>query len=446
MATQTTAVPKLTADRLYEFSRYLTGAEPGKQLENIYKSGGSEYDALSSIFAGGLGSMGQTLGLFNQGLGLNATEQDITGRRQDLSKLYHQYKTSLNRAPSNPQEAIQQRAQQTQQATQNQQQQFSQQHQQQQQQGEQAIKQLEGVIAAQPTQQQLANQISQELGLPGMRQQSQGVSEAIIKLQQSLYNLPQQVAGRTRGFDVNANRLAQIQEAEAQPLRNDMTNLGYVQSHLGQGLAGAESELGRRLDYAVDERNLNLMPAQQRIGLIEAQLAREATGFNQMMEGELQLLRDKLNSGERLMSDQLDRMHDLEGMERQYENSLGLQRDQQGFEQQFKAENPATTVIDTVNGQLLVNAATGTVIANLGMKPRTGAGTTTGSNAEAYLKNIFEKYFGGNGGGFNAPNATDANTGRSVYVGQPNGGGFNAPNATDANTGRPIYVGSQWDW
>lgn len=103
-----------------------------------------------------------------------------------------------------------------------------------------------------------------ELGLPGLRQQAQGLGNQVIGLEGSLSNLPQQVANQSRGFDVNADQLAMIQNEKAMPLQTQLSNVGREANRAYQNLSGIEGTLGS--DLSVLERMLGMRIGSQNRG------------------------------------------------------------------------------------------------------------------------------------------------------------------------------------
>lgn len=215
-------------------------------------------------------------------------------------------------------------------------------------QGEQAIQQLQQAISGQPTLSKQRETIAGELGLPQLRQASTGINQAIVNLQQTLAGLPQMVEQQKRGYDVTGARLAQLQRREAQPLEQSLANLGFGAAQIGQQLSGAESELSTRLGLSREDMNRQLLPAQYRVDLSREQLAREASGFDQQQQNELQLYRDKIAAGEALDQFERQRAANLALAEKEFQNQMALNRQQADIAKSAKTTQQPSAIEQSI--------------------------------------------------------------------------------------------------
>lgn len=175
----------------------------------------------------------------------------------------------------------------------------------------------------------LAKQYGTELGLPQMREASIGMNQSLIDLQSALETLPKRVAGETRGFDVNANQLARIQEARSQPLVTNMNKTATEASRAQERLGSTEQQLATLLGYADKDFQRTLLPFEQESKFLGEQIARQVTGFNKSAEDELNLILNKLSFNQNLSADEIKRVNELADKE----DSFLKQKELTGMEQ-----------------------------------------------------------------------------------------------------------------
>jgi len=163
--------------------------------------------------------------------------------------------------------------------------------------------------------QDFLGQARERLGLPGLEQAQQSAGNVVRGLQGQIEELPGQVKGETRGFDVNAAQLAAIQRQKQTPL---VTQL---------------SQAGRGLEATT-----------QALGLASDRLAREQTGFTSALQADLDVLLTKMQQ-----------QGQLDFLEQQKLVSLALA--ESGFEQQKKLisfqesfKQPKTNPLDVLRG------------------------------------------------------------------------------------------------
>jgi hypothetical protein len=140
----------------------------------------------------------------------------------------------------------------------------------------------------------MRERLAEDLNIAPTREAFTGLTKSVADLQNVLNTLPQQVAGETRGFDVNANQLARIQESRAQPIQQNLGQQATALGATGQVLGALEGELGQRLQTGVTQQQRQLQPFEVEGSLLSDRLAREVTGFNQDRESELNLLLNKI--------------------------------------------------------------------------------------------------------------------------------------------------------
>lgn len=182
---------------------------------------------------------------------------------------------------------------------------------------------------------ELAGQYGTDLGLPQMREASIGMNQSLIDLQSALETLPSRVAGETRGFEVNANQLARIQEARAQPMVQNMNKTATEASRAQERLGSTEQQLATLLGYADKDFQRTLLPFEQESKLISDQIARQVSGFNKSAEDELNLILNKLNFGQTLSANEIQRVNDLADKE----DTFLKQKEMVGTEQDVNRTN-----------------------------------------------------------------------------------------------------------
>ena len=219
------------------------------------------------------------------------------------------------------------------------------------------LKRYTGAIQGQEGMTALSERIGQELGLPQLRKNA-------TMLQTTLENLPSTWNTATRGFDVNQNQLDRIigqKASELTPTVNKVYN----------ALNAGEAQLGQRLGYAQTEQAKQLMPYQTEQSLITDRFAREATGYNQDSQNELNAILQKAQMGIQLTQWETDRADRLAEQEKQYE----LQKQQISFQTQKQPGsnlmNVGGQLYDPTTGQWITPPKTTSEPTPLKLKPET---------------------------------------------------------------------------
>lgn len=159
------------------------------------------------------------------------------------------------------------------------------------------LSRYKGAIGGQETMSAMADRIGQELNLPTLRNNAQQVNETVS-------NLPYTYGSATRGFDVNANQLART-------IGQKTYELTPALNSANSAVSNAEGQLSTRLGYGQADQNKQLLPYQSEQSLMGDRLAREATGFNQDSESELQGYMAKLTGGIQLSEGEANRAEQL---------------------------------------------------------------------------------------------------------------------------------------
>lgn len=165
-----------------------------------------------------------------------------------------------------------------------------------------------GAIAGQEAVPQMATRIGEELGLPGLRATTAGLT-------QTYQGLPETYSAATRGFDVNANQLARIvgtQQAKLAPALQSATT----------AQTAAETQLNERLGYETAQQQKELLPYEYEQTLLNDRLAREYSGFNLDSENELNALIEKMRQGVQLSIEEQNRANQLAIAEKSYQAAI----------------------------------------------------------------------------------------------------------------------------
>lgn len=189
-------------------------------------------------------------------------------------------------------------------------------------------------VAGQETLPDMAGRIGGELGLPGLRDTSQG----LIK---TLSTIPQTQTNATRGFNVNSNQLARIigsKQAEIAPAAQQAVT--QQQS--------AESNLATQLGYGVAQQQKELMPFSTEQNMLSEQLAREYSGFTQDKQSQLEVALQQMANGQALTMAQLQHANNLALQAAQYDKT----KDQVG---QLISVAPGNSLYNP-SGQLVATA------------------------------------------------------------------------------------------
>ncbi len=165
-------------------------------------------------------------------------------------------------------------------------------------------------IGGQESTQAMADRISTELGLPGLRKNAFAVN-------QQLSDVPDVQSAATRGFDVNENQRQRIIAAKQGELAPSAVKLNTPQQF-------AEGQLGERLGYGLQEQTKALIPFQTEASMLSDRAAREITGYTNDKQNELTLLLDKLSSQRALTAAETARAQQLADDEADFQRQKDL--------------------------------------------------------------------------------------------------------------------------
>lgn len=199
------------------------------------------------------------------------------------------------------------------------------------------LERLRGAQAKQEALPHMYTRISNELGIPNLQQ-------AVTTLGKTVAELPQTYSAATRGFDVNANQLSRI-------IAQKSGELAPALQSAQQALAGAQQEAGTRIQYGATQQAKELEPYKTEQQLLSDRQAREATGFSEDNQLELNTLIEKLKQGVALTEGEKTRANQLAIAEKQYETQLKiaqLQADTSKYSADKQAEGTRLTALATL--------------------------------------------------------------------------------------------------
>lgn len=162
-------------------------------------------------------------------------------------------------------------------------------------------------VEGQETLPTMATRIGGELGLPGLRETSQGLTK-------SLAAVPQVQTQATRGYDVNSNQLARI-------IGQKQSELAPAAQQAVTQTQSAENQLGTQLGYGITQQEKDLRPFSTEQSLMSDQLAREYSGFTTDKQNALNLALQQISNRQTMDIESLRQANDLAKAQLQYDNT-----------------------------------------------------------------------------------------------------------------------------
>lgn len=193
-------------------------------------------------------------------------------------------------------------------------------------------------IASQPTMQDIWKRISDERGLTGKRDTFTGLMGQVGSVQEQLENAPEQIAGETRGYDVNAAQQARITQAKQGELAKTLSPIARAAETAGTGYNLALAEAGQQISSEQYQQEKELQPYLTEAQLLDSALARQVTMYTTDMQNQTNILLQKLKSSGALDQNEMDQLNQLALLERDYE----LKRNQFDYERKFKTSQNET--------------------------------------------------------------------------------------------------------
>lgn len=178
----------------------------------------------------------------------------------------------------------------------------------------------------------LRGRLASELGLPEAREAQTGLNQAVIGLQGTIANLPEQLEERARGTFATQAQIQSLQQARTDPLSRQLIELARTGAIRGEQLGELETQLGTRLSDVVAEQRQQLAPLELEADFLSERLAREASAYSQQRQEQFELMLNQIQAGQRLTESQVNVLANLAIQEQEFLDQKELIR----FEQQFK--------------------------------------------------------------------------------------------------------------
>jgi len=186
------------------------------------------------------------------------------------------------------------------------------------------LKRFRSAITAQPRVQDIFSRRAAEEGLSPARELATRTTQQALDIEGELEALPGQVAGATRGFDVGARQLAQIQAEKAKPVREQLVQLSRAATRAGVRAEDISRRVQEQVSNEITQLGKELQPFSVEAAQISERAAREVTLFSIQLQENLTRDLDRLARGERFEMAELQRIADLASKEDAFQKALDL--------------------------------------------------------------------------------------------------------------------------
>jgi len=190
----------------------------------------------------------------------------------------------------------------------------------------------QGAIAKQPTMQDVWNRVAQERGLEEQRGKFTGLMGQVGTIQEQLEKTPEQIAGETRGFDVNAAQRARLEQVRQGELAKTLSPIAKAAEVAGTGYNLALAEAGNQITAEQYQQEKELAPYATEAELLDSALARQVTMYTTDKQNQLDLMLKRLANNQAISEKELDQLNQLALLEKEYE----LKKNQFDYERKFK--------------------------------------------------------------------------------------------------------------
>ncbi len=183
-----------------------------------------------------------------------------------------------------------------------------------------------------------AKRLEGELGLKEYRQNTLGLTNTAIDQERQLSDLRDQVHAENRGFDVNEAQLNRIHENRQIPLVNNYNQTQSAVAKAQNAQNVMENQLLNYMNYVVAQQGKELAPYQAEQAMLGERMAREASGFTQAKQQELQMLLHKEQLNQQLSMAEMEHKYTLEKMAQQYQNDISKMAQQFQYDQSLSTQ------------------------------------------------------------------------------------------------------------
>lgn len=201
-------------------------------------------------------------------------------------------------------------------------------------------------ISANPAVQQLYQQGNQMFNVQPLAQNANQLQNAILQA-------PQQTLDTARGFNYDANQIANqvnLTLGRLSPLAAAATN----QAQTAQQLANQYVQAG------ITQNQMNLLPIQQYGSMLADAMARQSTGFTTAMQAEFQGLQAKMQAGVQLSQAEIQRANQLASSQYAYEQAIKTAQLNNQFQTVPQGSNLVNTFLGTAVNPSMLTSRTGT--------------------------------------------------------------------------------------
>jgi len=174
-------------------------------------------------------------------------------------------------------------------------------------------------IAGQPTIQDIYGRISGELGLPQANQLYTGLSNRALTIEGQLEELPEQIAGETRGYDVNAIQRNKIEAARGAKITDDLTSVARAAQRAGTTATNLGQQAMTQLGLEAGQLEKELSPFMTEAELLSDNLARQVTLYTTERQAQLETYLTKLRIQGELDAREMSNLAALAEQENEYE-------------------------------------------------------------------------------------------------------------------------------
>lgn len=186
------------------------------------------------------------------------------------------------------------------------------------------LKRFRETVTGQPSVSDIYSRLSNEAGLSDARKLATGLTQQALTTEGRLSQLPEQIAGETRGFDVNAAQRGRIEEARSGDISRTLNQQALAAQRAGVSAESIAGDVGTRLGLAVDEQNKLLKPFEVEANMISERAARELTGYTANLQSETSRLIAKLDNQGNLDQIEAQRLISLAKSEQDFEKQKEL--------------------------------------------------------------------------------------------------------------------------
>lgn len=183
---------------------------------------------------------------------------------------------------------------------------------------------FQNAINSQETMPALQQRYENRYMIPQLREMQQTGTEAYQNVVNQIRDIPKNVAANTRNSLVTQGQASNMSQAQYQKLAPIAQSLGQTVERVGQMLTSAEQNLNTGLQMEIAQQKKELMPWEWGYNLQTIMQAREMTGWSQAQQMELNRLLANQQAGLTWTNAQAQRAHDLQVIEKQYQNQLSL--------------------------------------------------------------------------------------------------------------------------